>query len=234
MTTATTFGAWVRQRRRALDLTQAELAGTIGYSTITVRRVESGERRPSRELIDSLAAGLRVPGDQLDAFRDLGRRLVGSAPPPTAGSRTTAAGRLQPPPPPAYAITRPRLTDRLDQAWAVPLTVVTAATGFGKSVAAAAWAEQHGAAWLTLGGTDSPVESLAGALVDAVRLTVPSLDPGCLGRTPCSSGRTGTRSSGPRRPPPGCWTASPGPPRARSPWCSTGWSPWSRARPACC
>ena len=181
MTTATTFGAWVRQRRRALDLTQAELAGTIGYSTITVRRVESGERRPSRELIDSLAAGLRVPGDQLDAFRDLGRRLVGSAPPPTAGSRTTAAGRLQPPPPPAYAIARPRLTDRLDQAWAVPLTVVTAATGFGKSVAAAAWAEQHGAAWLTLGGADSPVESLAGALVDAVRLTVPSLDPGCLG-----------------------------------------------------
>ena len=89
MTTATTFGAWVRQRRRALDLTQAELAGTIGYSTITVRRVESGERRPSRELIDSLAAGLRVPGDQLDAFRDLGRRLVGSAPPPTRGKGST-------------------------------------------------------------------------------------------------------------------------------------------------
>ena len=44
MTTATTFGAWVRQRRRALDLTQAELAGTIGYSTITVRRRFSTRR----------------------------------------------------------------------------------------------------------------------------------------------------------------------------------------------
>lgn len=137
-----TFGAWVRQRRRGLDLTQAELADRISYSTITVRRVEAGERRPSRELIDALAAALAVPDDDLGQFRELGRTLVGRAPAPiTSTIRPTPVARLQPPPGPALLVPRPQLWERLDESRSVPLTTVVAPAGFGKTVAAAAWAD---------------------------------------------------------------------------------------------
>ena len=44
------FGAWVRQRRRALDLTRDELAAQIGCSLMTIRRIETDERRPPTQL----------------------------------------------------------------------------------------------------------------------------------------------------------------------------------------
>lgn len=77
-----TFGDWVRRRRRALDMTQAELADRVGYSAITVRRVEAGTRRPSKDLIEHLARGLAVPEQEMGAFRRLGRAIVGAAPDP--------------------------------------------------------------------------------------------------------------------------------------------------------
>ena len=179
----TTFGAWVRQRRRGLDLTQAELADRISYSTITLRRVEAGERRPSRELIDALAAALAVPADDLGLFRELGRTLVGRAPASVAlaAARPTPVSRLQPPARPALLVPRPRVWDRLDESWSVPLTTVVAPTGFGKTVAAAAWAESNGAAWLRLDPADAELSSLAHAVLDAVRLTVPALEKSGLG-----------------------------------------------------
>ena len=179
----TTFGDWVRQRRRALDLTQAALADGIGYSTITVRRVEAGERRPSRELIDALAAGLAVPDDELPLFRDLGRTLLGHGPNVIgpAAARPTPVWQLQPPPLPTLLVSRPRLRVRLDEAWSVPLTTVVAAAGFGKTVAAAGWAEDSGAAWLRLDAADAELGALARALWDAVRLIVPALEVSRLG-----------------------------------------------------
>ena len=41
------FGNWLRLRRRALDLTQEELAQMVGCSAITLRKLESEQRRPS-------------------------------------------------------------------------------------------------------------------------------------------------------------------------------------------
>ena len=38
------FGAWVRRRRRALDLTREELAPQVGCSVVTIRRIEADER----------------------------------------------------------------------------------------------------------------------------------------------------------------------------------------------
>lgn len=178
----TTFGAWVRQRRRAFDLTQAELADQISYSTITVRRVEAGERRPSRDLIDALAAALSVPEAELTLFRDLGRTLVGRGPATAApAGRPTPVSRLQPPPPPILLVPRRRITDRLDEAWSVPLTTVIAATGFGKTVAVSGWADRSGAAWLRADPADADLGSLAHALLDAVRLRVPALEASRLG-----------------------------------------------------
>jgi transcriptional regulator with XRE-family HTH domain len=51
MGTDISFGRLVRMRRRALDLTQEALARQVGYSVITIRKVESDERRPSRQLV---------------------------------------------------------------------------------------------------------------------------------------------------------------------------------------
>src|SRR4051794_11006743 len=40
------FGRWLKQSRHALDLTQEALAEQIGCSVQTIRKIESGERRP--------------------------------------------------------------------------------------------------------------------------------------------------------------------------------------------
>src|SRR6476660_4897465 len=44
------FGTWLRQKRRSLDLTQKALADQVGCAEITVRRMEADEYRPSNEL----------------------------------------------------------------------------------------------------------------------------------------------------------------------------------------
>src|SRR5919201_3543082 len=49
------FGRWVRERRKALDMTQRELAVEIGCSESTLRKFEAGTRRPSRQLVERLA-----------------------------------------------------------------------------------------------------------------------------------------------------------------------------------
>jgi len=44
------FGTWLRQRRRTLDLTQKALAEQVGCAEITVRRMEADAYKPSNEL----------------------------------------------------------------------------------------------------------------------------------------------------------------------------------------
>jgi predicted ATPase/DNA-binding XRE family transcriptional regulator len=58
--TATTFGAWLRHQRRQLDLTQTELAARIGYSVVTIRKLERDELRPSKQLAEQLAQHLGI------------------------------------------------------------------------------------------------------------------------------------------------------------------------------
>ncbi len=62
------FGYWVRRRRRALDLTQAELGRRAGASAAMIRKIETDERRPSRELAASLAEQLAVPPTEREQF----------------------------------------------------------------------------------------------------------------------------------------------------------------------
>ena len=63
-----TFGEWLKQRRRQLDLTQQELSKRIGYSINTVRKIERDERRPSKQLAKLLATELGIPTDKQAAF----------------------------------------------------------------------------------------------------------------------------------------------------------------------
>ena len=55
------FGNWLRQKRRALDLTQKALAEQVGCAEITVRRMEADEYQPSNELAHVLFEKLGIP-----------------------------------------------------------------------------------------------------------------------------------------------------------------------------
>lgn len=62
------FGYWVRRRRMALDLTQAELGKRAGASAAMIRKIEADERRPSRELAEMLATVFALRGAERDTF----------------------------------------------------------------------------------------------------------------------------------------------------------------------
>lgn len=55
MDTTASFGYWVRRRRKALDLTQEALARAVGCATVTLRKIEADERRPSPQMAERLA-----------------------------------------------------------------------------------------------------------------------------------------------------------------------------------
>src|SRR5688572_30990115 len=61
MPESTSFGTWLRQHRRALDLTQKALANHVGCAEITLRRMEADEYKPSNELAFVLLEKLGIP-----------------------------------------------------------------------------------------------------------------------------------------------------------------------------
>jgi DNA-binding XRE family transcriptional regulator len=61
------FGEWVRKRRHILDLTQQELADQAGCARITLRRIEAGTLKPSRELAGILLEKLDTPEAEREA-----------------------------------------------------------------------------------------------------------------------------------------------------------------------
>jgi predicted ATPase/transcriptional regulator with XRE-family HTH domain len=72
------FGKWVKRRRKALDLTQQELAQKVGCSLATIIKVEAEERRPSRQIAELLAKQLDIPPDQRDLFLKIARQEKGT------------------------------------------------------------------------------------------------------------------------------------------------------------
>lgn len=83
-------------------------------------------------------------------------------------------GRVDPGglPKPAFAMRRPRLEDRLDEAFGKRLTTVVAGAGFGKSTLLALWAADVECAWYTLTAEDADLPTLARGLAEAVRQRV--------------------------------------------------------------
>jgi len=67
------LGMWLRQRRRQLDLTQAELGRRAGVSAATVRKIEADERRPSVRAASTLAAALGLPASVQQMFVQVAR-----------------------------------------------------------------------------------------------------------------------------------------------------------------
>jgi predicted ATPase/DNA-binding XRE family transcriptional regulator len=57
----TSFGKWLRKQRRALDLSRQALADQAGCAEVTLRRIEAGTLKPSRELASILLEQLGIP-----------------------------------------------------------------------------------------------------------------------------------------------------------------------------
>lgn len=68
------FGNWVRRRRKALDLTQEELAASVGCSASLIFKIEADVRRPSRQIAELLAQHLGISPDQRDLFLKVARQ----------------------------------------------------------------------------------------------------------------------------------------------------------------
>src|SRR6188508_1576194 len=68
LTMNSSFGHWLKQQRRSLDLTQDELAERIGCSSDLIRKVEAGTRRPSRYIAEQLAHSLEIVPEKREVF----------------------------------------------------------------------------------------------------------------------------------------------------------------------
>src|SRR5262245_19610699 len=68
MDAITSFGDWLRRRRKALDLTQAELAQRVGCVQGTIKSIEADARRPSKQLAERLAESLELGPAERAAF----------------------------------------------------------------------------------------------------------------------------------------------------------------------
>ena len=68
------FGDWIKQRRKALDLTQERLAHQVGCSVVLIRKIESEERRPSRQIASLMAQALQIPSEEHELFIKIARQ----------------------------------------------------------------------------------------------------------------------------------------------------------------
>jgi predicted ATPase/DNA-binding XRE family transcriptional regulator len=67
------FARWLRERRKELDLTQERLAERAGLSPSAVRKLEGGQRKPSRQVAELLAEVLRIPREARAHFLQAAR-----------------------------------------------------------------------------------------------------------------------------------------------------------------
>ena len=94
------FCEWLKRRRKALDLTQGELARRAGCSIGALRKIELGDRRPSKQLAELLAKALEIPDEDQPTFirvarGELNLRRLNQLPPVPARPVPNIASLLQ-------------------------------------------------------------------------------------------------------------------------------------------
>ena len=92
MSNEESFSRFVRERRRALDLTQEELARRVGCAAITIRKIEADDLRPSVQVAERLAMALAIPLDDRAGFV---RRARAARPEPADAPAPTPAPALE-------------------------------------------------------------------------------------------------------------------------------------------
>src|SRR6185503_2606679 len=71
------FGKWLRKQRRALDLTRQAFADQVGCAEVTVRRIEAGTLKPSKELVSILLEKIGIPEAERPPWISFARGLSG-------------------------------------------------------------------------------------------------------------------------------------------------------------
>ncbi|MEO7839060.1 MAG: AAA family ATPase, partial [Anaerolineales bacterium] len=72
----TSFGTWLRHKRRALDVTQKAFADQVGCAEITLRRMEADKYKPSNELALVLFEKLGIPESERTQWVRFARGLA--------------------------------------------------------------------------------------------------------------------------------------------------------------
>jgi LuxR family maltose regulon positive regulatory protein len=203
-----TFGDVLHYLRRRARLRLRDLAAAVGYSESYLSRLEQNQRLPDIERVQARF----LPALDLDPASIWGQRLLvlaqgaqrvsagaATSRQPAQPAREDTRRRSEPPvaaprllDPQRYLVrshmalvARARLLARLDQARTVPLTLLVAPPGAGKSTLIAAWiaarAEQGdtparpAVAWLTLDASDDEPATFVRYLVAALQ----PIAPGC-------------------------------------------------------
>jgi non-specific serine/threonine protein kinase len=160
MEATSSFGYWVRRRRKALDFTQAELARRVACTLSTIKKIEFDERRPSVVMAERLAECLQIPPAERKEFIKVARadhspeRLALEAEPLAAESPSERKTNL--PLPPSRLIGRLDLIAEISVLLHRPdvhLVTLTGPGGVGKTrlalhIAADLAAEFPDGAWL--------------------------------------------------------------------------------------
>jgi predicted ATPase/transcriptional regulator with XRE-family HTH domain len=131
------FGRWLKLRRIALELTQAELAALVGCAEITIRKIEADERRPSQQIAELLARHLNLAPAERAGFIDAAQGALSPirlAPPTQATAPTYQRGYLPVPPTPLIGRAREVLALRARLGHdGVRLLTLTGPGGVGKT-----------------------------------------------------------------------------------------------------
>jgi predicted ATPase/DNA-binding XRE family transcriptional regulator len=145
MTGEDSFGTWLKQRRRLLDLTQQQVADSAGCSVVTIRKFEIDERRPSRQLAELMAACLQILPQDREQFVAFARALESATPPPSL-----LTPPVLPSPPPAVPLPAPASVLPLSLHLPAPMTSLLGREREIESITAM-W-QQSGVRLLTLTG----------------------------------------------------------------------------------
>lgn len=94
------FGYWLRRQRLARDLRQDDLAAQLGVATITLRKLEADERRPSLQLITRVAEVFALSAAERDLLRRVARADLSPAALPLPERASAADPQAAPEHPP--------------------------------------------------------------------------------------------------------------------------------------
>lgn len=71
------FGTWLRTQRRRLDYSRQALADELGFAEITLRRIENGSLKPSKDLTRLLLDKFDIPKEEQGAWILFARGVAG-------------------------------------------------------------------------------------------------------------------------------------------------------------
>lgn len=62
------FGQWLKGKRQELGITQEEFARRVPCAYETIRKLEAGTRRPSRQVTELIGRALNISDDEIPDF----------------------------------------------------------------------------------------------------------------------------------------------------------------------